>query len=313
MTYGLLIDTTKCVGCRGCQVACKQSNDLAAEATGFRAIRTNPPDLTARTWSLVEFYEVPKTGARVAWRFVKRQCMHCLEPACVSVCPVAALQRTAEGPVVYNAKRCIGCRYCMTACPFNVPKYEWESAAPLVRKCVMCAERLADGEQPACAKACLTGAVKFGSRDALLAEAHGRIAARPDRYVSHVYGEHEVGGTAALYLADVAFAGIGFPASLPLYPLPGRTWEVMSKVPALAVGAAGLMAFAYLLTRRQRGLERMTITAPVPVETDGESLRGASFAPQQSPPPGEPEIASHKPLAMTADDPPADPPQEVQG
>ncbi|MDQ1300949.1 MAG: formate dehydrogenase iron-sulfur subunit [Chloroflexota bacterium] len=260
MSYGLLIDTTKCVGCRGCQVACKQSNDLPADRTGFRPVRTNPPDLTAHTWCLVEFHETPKAGERLAWRFVKRQCMHCLEPACVSVCPVGALQKTAEGPVIYAANRCIGCRYCMTACPFNVPKYEWDSAAPLISKCIMCAARLADGEQPACAKACLTGAVKFGQRAALLTEAHGRIAAQPDRYVDHVYGEHEVGGTGVLYLADVAFAAIGFPASLPLFPLPSKTWAVMSLVPGLAGGAAALMTFAYLLTRRQKGMERQAET-----------------------------------------------------
>jgi len=303
MSYGLLIDTTKCVGCRGCQVACKQAKDLAADDTGFRPIRTNPPDLTARTWSLVEFHEVPKAGTRLAWRFVKRQCMHCLEPACVSVCPVAALQKSVEGAVIYHANRCIGCRYCMTACPFNVPKYEWSSAAPLVRKCILCGERLAQGNQPACAKACLTGAVKYGDREALLAEAHGRIAAQPDRYIDHVYGEHEVGGTAVLYLADVAFASIGFPASLPLFPLPSKTWAVMSLVPGIAGGSAALMTFAYLITRRQRGMEHRAVAAA------SESLRGASFAPKQSPAPGESEIASHKPLAMT----PADPPQEVQG
>ncbi len=303
MSYGLLIDTTKCIGCRGCQVACKQCNCLAAEATGFRPIRTNPPDLTARTWSLVEFYEVPKSRMRLAWRFVKRQCMHCLEPACVSVCPVAALQKTAEGPVIYDAKRCIGCRYCMTACPFNVPKYEWGSTAPLVRKCELCQDRLVEGEQPACAKACLTGAVKFGQRDALLAEAHSRIAAQPGRYVDHIYGEHEVGGTAVLYLADVAFAAIGFPASLPLFPLPSKTWAVMSLVPGIAGGAAALMTFAYLLTRRQQGMDRKAVAA------DGESLRGASFAPKQSSPQRETEIASQNPLAMTK----ADPPEEVQG
>jgi formate dehydrogenase iron-sulfur subunit len=235
-------------------VACKQSNDLAADRTGFRSIRTNPPDLTARTLSLVEFHEASKPGTRVAWRFVKRQCMHCLEPACVSVCPVAALQKTAEGPVVYAANRCIGCRYCMTACPFNIPRYQWDSATPLVSKCVMCEERLAEGEQPACAKACLTGAVKFGQREALLTEAHQRIAAQPGRYVDHIYGEHEVGGTAMLYLADVAFAAIGFPAALPLYPLPGKTWAVMSLVPGIAGGAAALMTVAYLFTRRQKGM-----------------------------------------------------------
>jgi formate dehydrogenase iron-sulfur subunit len=274
MSYGLLIDTTKCIGCRGCQVACKQSHDLPADRTGFRPIRTNPPDLTAHTWSLVEFYEVPKSRMRLAWRFVKRQCMHCLEPACVSVCPVAALQKTAEGPVIYDAKRCIGCRYCMTACPFNVPKYEWDSATPLISKCIMCTERLAEGEQPACAKACLTGAIKYGQRAALLAEAHGRIAARPDHYVDYVYGEHEVGGTGVLYLSDVPFAALGFPASLPLYPLPSKTWAVMSLVPGIAGGAAALMTVSYWITRRQKGMARKAaaaageLSAPLTVAAD---------------------------------------------
>lgn len=272
MSYGLLIDTTKCVGCRGCQVACKQWHDLPGETTTFRAARTNPPDLTANTWSLVSFHEVVKSRTRLVWRFVKRQCMHCEEPACASVCPVAALRKTVEGPVAYDSKRCIGCRYCMTACPFGVPKYQWESATPLVAKCDMCADRLANGEQPACAKACVSSALKFGQRDALLAEAHQRIAAHPDRYVDHVFGEHEVGGTAMLYLSDVSFASLGFPVDLPLYPLPRQTWMVMSKVPAIAGGMAALMTTAYFFTRRQRGLEaekarhpsgQLTVTAPV--------------------------------------------------
>ena len=254
MSYGILIDTTRCIGCRGCQVACKQNNQLPGESTDFRAIRTNPPDLTSKTWSLVEFHEVTKSQPRLAWRFVKRQCMHCLEPACVSVCPVGALQRTAEGPVVYDAKRCIGCRYCMVACPFNVPKYNWDSTAPLIHKCVMCAERLADGDQPACTKTCPTGAAIFGRREELLDEAHRRIADRPSFYVDHVYGEQEVGGTGVLYLADVPFAAIGFPAALPIDPLPAKTWAVMSLVPGVAGGAAALMSFGYLLTRRQRGM-----------------------------------------------------------
>lgn len=267
MSYGFLIDTTHCIGCRGCQVACKQSNDLPADRTEFRAIRTNPPDLTIHTRSLIEFHEVPKSRMRLAWRFVKRQCMHCLEPACVSVCPVAALQKSAAGPVVYDAHRCIGCRYCMTACPFNIPRYEWQSVAPLIGKCDMCADRLAEGQAPACAKACPTGAITFGEREKLLTAAHQRITAQPTRYVDHVYGEYEVGGTAVLYLADVAFASIGFPAGLPLYPLPAKTWAVMSLVPAVAGGTAALMTFAYLLTRRQKGMARKAAASP-PVTTD---------------------------------------------
>jgi formate dehydrogenase iron-sulfur subunit len=240
--------------------------------------------------------------------------MHCLEPACVSVCPVAALQKTVEGPVVYNAQRCIGCRYCMTACPFNVPKYDWRSATPLVHKCTMCADRLADGEQPACAKACLTGAVKFGQRNALLAEAHQRISDRPNRYLDQVFGEHEVGGTAVLYLADVAFASLGFPVGLPSFPLPAKTWAVMSLVPAVAGGAAALMAFAYLLTRRQQAMSHQGIA------TDKEPLPAVSahrglLTPQQSPSGDEQETASEPkpPLATTSEGPSADPSQEVQG
>jgi len=166
----------------------------------------------------------------------------------------------------------------MTACPFNVPKYEWDSATPLVQKCVMCAGRLADGEQPACAKACPTGAVKFGQRDALLAEAHDRIAARPNRYVDYVYGEHEVGGTGVLYLSDVPFAAIGFPVMLPLYPLPAKTWAVMSLVPGIAGGAVALMGLAYILTRRQQALAHDGSTASI------EQTPVATGAPPEDPP-----------------------------
>ncbi len=256
MSYGILVDTTKCIGCRGCQVACKRVNKLPGETTTFRSLRTNPPALTADTACLVSFYEVVSSRTRLVWRFVKHQCMHCLEPACVSVCPVAALRKTPEGPVIYDAARCIGCRYCMTACPFNIPKYEWESVTPLIQKCTMCSARVAVGEPPACVKGCPTGALKFGPRAALLAEAHQRISDMPARYVDRVYGEQEVGGTAVLYLADVPFASLGFPAALPAFALPAKTWAVMSLVPGIAGGAAAVTTFAYLLMRRQQGMQR---------------------------------------------------------
>jgi formate dehydrogenase iron-sulfur subunit len=144
--------------------------------------------------------------------FVKRQCMHCVDPACVSACPVGALQKTDEGPVVYDCTRCIGCRYCMVACPFGVPKFEWGEPLPKIQKCTFCADRQAEGLEPACSAACPTGALTFGDRDALIAEAEARIEANPDLYVPHVYGRDEVGGTSWLYLSPVPFEELGFPA-----------------------------------------------------------------------------------------------------
>jgi formate dehydrogenase iron-sulfur subunit len=144
--------------------------------------------------------------------FVKRQCMHCVHPACVSACPVGALQKTDSGAVTYDCTRCIGCRYCMVACPFGVPKFEWDQALPKIQKCTLCADRQEIGLAPACAAACPTGALLFGDRDELIAEAEARLKAEPERYYQHIYGKDEIGGTSWLYLSSVPFAKLGFPA-----------------------------------------------------------------------------------------------------
>jgi formate dehydrogenase iron-sulfur subunit len=156
-------------------------------------------------------YEVEQDGEthRI---FVKRQCMHCENPACVSACPVGALQKLENGAVVYDCTRCIGCRYCMVACPFSIPKFEWDERLPRIRKCTFCADRQADGLAPACATACPAGALTFGKREALIAEAQGRIETEPDRYFHHIYGQDELGGTSWLYLSPVPFELIDFPA-----------------------------------------------------------------------------------------------------
>src|SRR5581483_4826948 len=162
----LLVDITKCIGCHACEQTCKELHGFSPESE---------PVLSATAFTVIE-----TRGDR----FVRRLCMNCQDPACASACPVGALKKTALGPVTYEGDRCIGCRYCMIACPFSVPKYEWSKALPLVRKCDMCADRVARGEQTACAEACPTGATKFGDRDALIEEGRERIVKNPGQYVS---------------------------------------------------------------------------------------------------------------------------------
>jgi formate dehydrogenase iron-sulfur subunit len=174
-------------------------------------------------------------------RFV-RQMMHCESPTCASVCPVGALVKTAGGPVVYDGDKCMGCRYCMQACPFSIPTYEWDSALPRVRKCTLCNDRVAAGLPTACAAVCPTGATKFGDRDALIEEAEARIRANPDKYVNHIYGVEEVGGTSVLLLSDVPFETLGYRTSLSKEPLPLLTWNVLQKIPNLVTVGSVVMA-----------------------------------------------------------------------
>lgn len=193
--YGFLIDVSYCIDCRTCMVACSVENNVPMDST--------------RIW-------IKDTGVTGAFPDLKRftgpyHCMHCIDPSCVSACTVGALQRDEDGIVVYDNEICIGCRYCMYACPFEVPNYEWDKQLPLVVKCDMCAARLGEGQQPACAATCPTGAIKFGKYEDMLAEAHQRINENPSKYVQHVYGEEENGGTATLYISPVPFEELGFP------------------------------------------------------------------------------------------------------
>jgi formate dehydrogenase iron-sulfur subunit len=234
---GLLIDTTRCIGCGACSLACAERNGLPVPDTARR-----DADLSDRAFTVVRAQ---------GGRFVRRLCMHCDEPTCASVCLVGAFRKTAGGPVVYDESRCIGCRYCMQACPFTVPRYEWDKVLPRVRKCDLCAPRLAEGRPTACAAACPTGATRFGPRDALLAEARARIAAEPGRYLPQVYGAVEAGGTSVLLISDVPFAALGYPDDLPHEALPALTWRVMSQVPRFAVTAGVFLAGVYWITNRR--------------------------------------------------------------
>ncbi len=238
MSKGLLIDITKCIGCRSCEAACKAQNHLP---------ETGDTDLTARTYT-----RVMERGDH----FVRKMCMHCQNPTCVSVCPVGALQKTSYGPVVYDETKCMGCRYCMAACPFQVPRYEWTSVFPRVRKCIMCKDRVAKGLQTACAEACPTGATKFGERDELIHEAQDRIRSEPDKYVNHIYGLTEVGGTGVLFISDVPFEKLGFRTDVLNEPLPILTWNVLSKIPSfVGVGSTLLFGIWWITNRREEVLK----------------------------------------------------------
>jgi formate dehydrogenase iron-sulfur subunit len=244
----ILTDVTRCIGCEECVVACQRTNDTGEEAP-YRWQR-GALELSSNRWTTI------KRGPR--GRFVREHCRHCLDPACAAACPVGALQKSTQGPVIYDPDICMGCRYCMMACPFRMTRYEWESATPRVRKCILCHDRVAGGtlEQPACTAACPTGATVYGDREALLAEARRRIAAEPDRYVDHIWGEHEVGGTSVLYLSDVDLSTVGWPPFLDDRPVPTLARRVLHTVPWTFGSVAVAMFGIQWITKRRQEVAR---------------------------------------------------------
>lgn len=247
-----LIDTTKCTGCRGCQVACKQWNELKAEKTNFFNGEgyQNPPAMSEFTFTRIKFRDYQKKGQN-EFAFYKEMCMHCNEPACASVCPVGAFKKSSEGPVVYDDKRCIGCRFCMIACPFGIPKYEWSKAFPLVRKCTGCYSRIKEGLEPSCATTCPT-AITYGNRDEMLKEAERRLQNRPEHYFQAIYGKDEAGGTSVFYLTHQPLDELGF-KKVTKRALPSYTWQALRFVPGIFLGVGGtLSAISWFQQRKER-------------------------------------------------------------
>ena len=240
---GVLVDLTRCIGCRSCENACRVKHGHPPLTPTRRGFAKGEDRFSFTSWTYVAERKTTDAAGRERTVTVKRQCMHCVDPACASVCPVAALRRTTRGAVVYEAGRCIGCRYCVFACPFGVPGYQWDSGlAPEVGKCDFCDDRLAGGQAPACVAACPTGALRAGKRADLVREARERRELDPRRY-PHLYGDREVGGTGWLYLSDVPPEDLGFPTGLPDQPLPSLTWKALQKVPFVVVGLGLLLAF----------------------------------------------------------------------
>lgn len=243
----LLIDVTRCVGCYHCVDACTQANNLGPH---LPAPQDSPDGLSARRWSTLV--------AGPANRYIRKQCRHCLEPACAAACPVGAMRKTDQGPVIYDSSKCLGCRYCMMACPYGIPRYTWDSLAPVVSKCTLCYNRLQTGQLPACAEACPEQAVMFGPRANLLAQAHHQLKTEPHRYLPQVFGEFEAGGSAVLYLSDVPLEVLLTNGSQPgNEPLPALTEAVMSKVPPIALGVAAVMTgIHWIIERRMRQMNQ---------------------------------------------------------
>ncbi len=249
----ILTDVTCCIGCEECVAACEQENKLGPH----RPWRWLAGDgLSSDRWTTVVLHKGKD--------YVRKQCRHCLEPACVSVCPVGALYKTPQGAVAYNAKICMGCRYCMMSCPYSIPRYTWEEQIPYIRKCTLCARRIAKGLEPACTEACPSGATIFGERKDLLSEARRRQREAPKRYLSRIFGEKEVGGTAVLYLSNVDLSFLGLKRQLGNRPLPAITWNVLQAVPPIFVGTGALLGGVYWILQRRRRLAELAQGAADP-------------------------------------------------
>jgi formate dehydrogenase iron-sulfur subunit len=259
MSKALLYDSTVCIGCKQCEQACAEQNKL-------------PYDDTIAAEQIQSAHKMTVVLTR-GDKFMRRLCMNCEEPSCASVCPVGALQKTALGPVTYDASKCMGCRYCMVACPFSVPKYEWGKLVPKVQKCTMCPDRVAQGKQTACAEICPTGATKFGERDELIGEARKRIRDNPGNYVDHIYGLEEVGGTSVLLLSAVPFETFGYRSNLSKDPMPMLTYRVLSHIPDFVpLGGMVLGGIWWITHRREEVALAEGREAPTDASIDTDSV-----------------------------------------
>lgn len=250
--YGLLIDTTLCVGCRSCEKACNEWHHLPKPDVPFdeKSVFEKERRTTIKEYIVVNRFENPKDRLTPIYRAF--QCHHCNEPACATSCPVHAYTKTPEGAVIYNANVCIGCRYCMTACPFYIPTFDyWSALDPRIMKCNFCYTRITKGRRTACSEACPTGALTFGRRKDLIELGRQRIEQNRDKYIDHIYGETEAGGTTMMYLSAVPFDRLGLPTDLPHTPLIEKTEGFLSAVPVVLTVWPALFSMVYASVRHR--------------------------------------------------------------
>jgi len=251
-SMGVLFDNTRCIGCRKCEAGCNKVNELPAPERPFDelSVLEDRRRTTDKAYTVVNRHN--RAGGAQGPLYSKIQCNHCLEPACASVCFVKAFKKTKSGAVTYDESVCVGCRYCMIACPFEIPAYEYDSAfSPRVMKCTLCHPRVIKGLLPGCVEACPTEALTFGKRTDLLQIGRERIRRFPERYVNHIYGENEMGGTSWLYLSGVPFRQVGMREDLGTTPAPKLTAGALSAVPIVVGIWPVLLGGIYAINKRK--------------------------------------------------------------
>ncbi len=247
---GVLHDSTRCIGCRKCEQACYEVNDLPKPKTPFNdlSVLDSKRRTDADTYTVVNKYNTTGLEHPI---FRKQQCNHCQEPACASACFVKAFTKNPDGSVTYNGDLCVGCRYCMVACPFGVPTFEYDDPLdPLIQKCTMCHPRIQEGKLPGCVEICPKEALTFGRREDLIAIARDRIRKYPERYVNHIYGEHEAGGTSWMYLSGVPHEQLGQPL-VGTASAPELTAGALGAVPMVVGIWPVLLTGAYAISKRK--------------------------------------------------------------
>ena len=247
-----LIDISKCIGCKACQVACMEWNDLRDEVGTNHGIYDNPIDLTDKSWTVMRFSEVEVEAGKLEWLIRKDGCMHCADPGCLKACPApGAIVQYSNGIVDFHEENCIGCGYCITGCPFNIPRLSKKDGKAY--KCTLCSDRVAVGQEPACVKTCPTGAIVFGSKDDMIHHAEERVTDLKSRGFQNagLYDPPGVGGTHVMYVlqhADMPQIYHGLPKDPHISPLVSLWKGPFKSLMTLGLGLAGLVAFFHYFT-----------------------------------------------------------------